>query len=222
MSNHRFRNIFLIGVAAGIALIIFGWILTPTESLTGVLAASAILIIYGLAAWFAPQKVERISPTILSTAIRLGLIAGLIFTGEIILEYILLPTDNSIFGLLEFGSVFILYFLAGAFTVYRTDSLRNGVLSAVSTALIATLIWTIVTLGVFLLFRGTPQQAVVFQAEGNYIDFAQSGMTDFNTFIIEDFMGAVFFHSLLGPLVASILGGVGGIIGRVVAKVRSK
>jgi hypothetical protein len=222
MPNNRFRNVFLVGIAAGIALIILGWILTPAEKLTGVLAATAIIVEYGIVAWFAPQRVEKMRPAILPTAILLGVIAGLIFTIEIILEYILLPKDNTTFGLVEFGSVFFLYLLAGAITAYRTNSIRNGVLSAVGAAIIATLIWTIVTLSVFYLFRGTPQQTRIFQAEGNYADFAQSGMKNFNSFIMEDFMGAVFFHSMLGPILASILGMIGGVIGRGIARIRSK
>ena len=220
MPNNRSQKIFLIGIAAGIALIILGWILTPAENPIGVLAATVIMVVYGMIAWFVPQRVEKISPIIQSTAVLLGLIAGLIFVGEIILEYILLPKDNSTLGLIEFGSVFFLYLLAGAITAYRTNSIRNGILSALGTALITTLIWTIATLSVFYLFRGTPQQAQVFQAEGNYADFAQSGMTDMNAFIMEDFMGAIFFHSLLGPILASILGVIGGIIGMGVARIQ--
>ncbi len=85
-------------------------------------------------------------------------------------------------------------------------------------AMIATLTWVIVTLSVFHIFRGSSQQAQVFQARGNYADFAQRGITDFNVFIMEDFMGAVFFHSLLGPIVAAILGLFGGIVGKLISK----
>jgi len=222
MPGNNFQKLFLIGATAVIALIILGWILTPAEKLVGVLAATSITIVYGIVAWFVPQRVEKIYPTILSTAVLIGLIAGLIFTSEIILEYILLPKDNTTFGFVEFGSVFFLYLLASAITAYRTNSIRNGIWSAVGAAMIATLIWIIVTLSVFYLFRGTPQQKQIFQAEGNYADFTQSGMTDFNTFIMEDFMGAVFFHSLLGPILASILGTIGGVIGKGIAKVRSR
>jgi hypothetical protein len=47
-------------------------------------------------------------------------------------------------------------------------------------------------------------------------------MNDFNIFIVEDFMGAVFFHSLLGPIVADILGFLGGVVGRFIASLRKK
>ena len=73
--------------------------------------------------------------------------------------------------------------------------------------------FVIVVLGFFYAFRGTPQQALVFQAEGNLADFAQSGMQDLKVFIMEDFLGAVFYHSLLLPIVATLLSLVGSLLG---------
>jgi hypothetical protein len=64
------------------------------------------------------------------------------------------------------------------------------------------------------------QQAQVFRAEGNDIDFVRSGLADFNTFVTEDFMGAGFFHSLLLPAGAAILGSIGAVIGKALARLR--
>jgi hypothetical protein len=149
------------------------------------------------------------------------LAAGVIFMTEILWEYITLPADNSKLGLLEFGSVFALYFLSGLVVAYRTQHLRQGILTATSSTVIGSLIWLSAVLVIFYLLRGSPQQAQVFRAEGNFDDFARSGMTDFNTFIMEDFMGAGFFHLLLGPIVATVLGIVGGLIGKGLARFRS-
>ena len=52
---------------------------------------------------------------------------------------------------------------------------------------------------VFYAFNGTAQQAQVLQAEGNLADFARSGMSDFNAWAMQDFLGAGFFHLLLEP-----------------------
>ena len=38
------------------------------------------------------------------------------------------------------------------------------------------------------------------------------------TFIMEDFLGAGFFHLLLGPLIAGILASAGGIVGKGLAR----
>ncbi|MDR3577525.1 MAG: hypothetical protein P4L50_26985 [Anaerolineaceae bacterium] len=218
MAKTIFQKTFVSGIILAIGLVLFGSVLAPSEKAAGLLAAIIVLIIYGLVGWIVPQKLDKANPALLSAAIRFGLLAGLVFSAEIILEYILLPKDNTIYGLVEFAGVFFLYFLAGLTSAIRTNSLRSGVLSAVLAALISTLIWAIVLLVVFYLFRGTPQQNLVFQAEGDYADFAQSGAVNFNTFIVEDFMGAVFYHSLLGPLIALVLGTVGGLLAKGMTK----
>jgi hypothetical protein len=72
----------------------------------------------------------------------------------------------------------------------------------------------------FYLFSGTARQAAVFRAEGNYADFQASGMRNLNAFVLEDFLGATFFHLVLGPLLAGALGWVGSLAGKAVRKVR--
>ena len=42
-------------------------------------------------------------------------------------------------------------------------------------------------------------------AEGDREDFLRSGMSDYQTFLIEDLFGATFFHLLLGPIIAALL-----------------
>lgn len=106
-----------------------------------------------------------------------------------------------------------MYGSASGWLTARGARLRGGVLGAVVTAIISSLIWCLVIFVSFYLFAGTLRQAAVFQAEGNYDDFRRSWMTDFNAFIMEDFLGATFFHLLLGPLVASALGTIGGLVG---------
>ena len=43
-------------------------------------------------------------------------------------------------------------------------------------------------------------------------------MRDFDTFIMEDLMGATFFHLLLGLLMAAVLGAFGGLLGKLLAR----
>jgi hypothetical protein len=147
-----------------------------------------------------------------------GLLAGAVFGGEIILEYILLPTDNSHYGMVEFGTVFVLYFASAFVSALRSLSIKNAVLTSVASAFTASLLWVITLLAVFYAFRGSPRQVLVLRAEGDYEDFARSGMSDFNAFIMEDFMGATFFHLLLGLVVAAVLGVLGGLLGKAVGR----
>lgn len=219
MPNVRIQKIFFAGVLLAISLIVLGRLLVPSEKAVGLLSALAVLGLYALAGWFVPPILEKSNPAILTGAIRFGLLAGLIFAGEIILEYILLPKDNTIYGLIEFGSVFLVYFLSGTSAAVRTSRIRDGVIASLWTSIISTLIWGIMLLAVFYLFRGTPQQTQVFLAEGNYADFSRSGLKDFNTYIMDDFMGAVSYHSVLGPLIAVILGSLGGFISKGIRKI---
>lgn len=209
----RFRRLLLAGVLVGLALIMLGWALAPAVSLFSVLAASLILIVYGLAFYFI---VPGTDPQILKWAGRFGLLAGAVFAAEIVLEYIFLPKDNTAWGYIEFGAVFLILLISGFWTAYRARRFRSGVLSAVLAAMIGSLIWVIFVLAVFYIFRGTAQQAQVLQAEGDYVDFMQSGAYYLNVWLMEDFFGAVLFHSLLMPLVAAIL----GVIGAAVASLR--
>jgi hypothetical protein len=135
-----------------------------------------------------------------------------IFASEVALEYILLPADNTRMGFVEFGLVLFICALAGALAANRYRSVGAGTIAAAATAMISSLIWFIAVLTTSYCFYGPPQQELVFRAEGNYDDFARSGMSDFRTFVMEDFFGAGFYHLLLGPFVAAALGAVAGCI----------
>jgi hypothetical protein len=208
----------LIGVLVALALVIAGRVFVPAASLLSTIAASAILLSYGAMAALCPNRLHRRHPDILRWAMIFGLLAGVAFAGEVILEYILLPTNNSRYGMVEFGTVFVLYFVSAFASALRSVSIKNAVLTSVASAFIASLVWVITVLAVFYAFRGSPRQVLVLRAEGDYEDFARSGMSDFNAFIVEDFMGATFFHLLLGLLVAAVLGVLGGLLGKAAAR----
>ena len=212
---NNLQKSLLCGVVIALALIVVGRLLIPTTALISVASSSTILVVYGWLAFIWPSRLYRRHADILRVAIRFGLLAGAVFAGEVLLEYVLLPADNTLFGLVEFGTVFILYFAAAFVVARRTGSLRNALLSSVASAFIASLLWVIIVLTVFYIFHGSAQQALVLRAEGDYEDFARSGLSDFNAFIMEDFMGATFFHLLLGPMVAAVLGILGGLLGKI-------
>lgn len=207
----------LFGVLVALALVIAGRLFVPAMSFISVAGASTILIVYGGIAALWPIRLHRRHPDILRLAIGFGLLAGAVFAGEMALEYVLLPTNNGFFGVVEFGTVFVLYFASALAGTLRSRSVKNAVLTSVASAFIASLLWVIIVLVIFYVFRGSPRQALVLRAEGDYEDFARSGMSDFNAFIMEDFLGGTFFHLLLGPLVAAVLGVLGGLLGKAIA-----
>jgi hypothetical protein len=210
----------LLCVLVAITLVIAGRFLVPAISILSTIAPLIILLAYGGMAALCPSRLYHRHPDILRRAITFGLLAGAVFTGEIVLEYILLPADNSRYGKIEFGLVFILYFASAFTSSLRSRNLKKAVLTSVASAFIASLIWVITLLAVFYAFRGSPRQALVLRAEGDYDDFARSGMSNFDTFIMEDFMGAAFFHLLLGLFVAAVLGILGGLLGKAIARMR--
>ena len=206
-----FQKGFLWGVMLGLALVLLGRFLVPTTDLLSVGAACLVLIVYGLVGYFVSPKID---PDVLVLVGVFGLLAGAVFAGEILLEYVLLPKDNTGSGVIEFGSVLALFFISGLVAAYRSKRMRVGVLASLGTAMLSSLIWLIFILLTFYGFRGTARQGLVFMAEGDYADFARSGMKDFNTFVMEDFLGAGFFHLLLAPLFAAILGWIGALLGK--------
>src|SRR5450631_4054229 len=100
------RRSLLFGVLAALALVIAGCLFVPATSFLSTIGASTILLAYGAMAALCPIRLHRRHPDILHWAMIFGLLAGAVFGGEIILEYILLPTDNSHYGMVEFGTVF--------------------------------------------------------------------------------------------------------------------
>jgi hypothetical protein len=209
------RQILLIGIAFSILLILYGVWTTPgagffqLDNIARIAPAFAILGVYALIAILAPGRMNRSSPLILSNGVLFGILAGAIFAGEILLEYILLPQDNTSMGLLEFALVFILFLLCGLWTGLATRRFSIAILAAIWSALIASLIWFITVMAVYYVFCGSPQQVQIFQAEGNYLDFQRSGMANFDLFILQDFFGACFFHLLLDPIAAFLFGSIG-------------
>ena len=214
------RKALLLGVAIAVVLVMNGRLLAPAMSWFSTISALAVLLAYGGLAVFYPVRLHRQHPDILVNAVLFGLLAGMVFAAEIILEYVLLPADNSRYGRIEFGAVFLLYIVAAFIVAFRSRSIGNGVLTSVACSFIASLVWVIAVLAVFYAFRGSPRQVLVLRAEGDYDDFTRSGMSDFNAFVMEDFMGATFFHLSLGLLVAAALGALGGLLGKICARLR--
>lgn len=209
---------------ANTALVLFGAWLIPSALKNGILGLAACLVLlvtYAVAVRVMARRSDGGSLAIIRFALLSGFIAGIIFTSEIMAEYILLPDAalNTTMGYFEFGSVFLIYLLAGCNSYLRLQQFKAALLTAVWAAMVASLIWLAVVLLVFYLFHGTDRQSLVLKAEGDYEDFKRSGMTDYNAFLMQDFWGAGFFHLLLGPVIATLLGTFGGLIGIIVSRV---
>jgi hypothetical protein len=216
-------RIFLAAIAATACLIAYGLARIPVVSesrtaLRSIAAATFILAAYGVVGWHLIRRAHAHDHFAARVSEVLGIACIVIFATEMILEYVLLPKNNTQYGLIEFGLVFALYFIAAAATSFRGRTWRRGVGTSALTAMIASLGWWIAVLLIFYAFRGTDRQAQVFAAEGNNEDFLRSGMTNFTAFVMEDFLGAGFFHLLLGPVFALFLGSFGALLGMLLCR----
>jgi len=63
-------------------------------------------------------------------------------------------------------------------------------------------------------FIGTPRQEQVLAADQVIEDFKRSGMTDLRAFVMQDYLGGVFFRLLLGLIAAGILGMMGALVAK--------
>ena len=212
----------LVGVAVALSLVLTGQVLVPTASIWSTLAAMVTLLAYGVAAAIFPLRLYRSQPDVLRVSTVFGLLAGGVFCAEMILEYAFTPARNRSWGLVEFGAVFLLYFAAGLVCVFRTRNFKAAVATSVASAFIASLVWVITLLVVLYAFRGSARQELVLRTEGEYEDFVRSGMSDFSAFLMEDLMGATVFHLSLGLVVAAVLGAIGGLVGKVVLRLRKR
>ncbi|HVI79144.1 MAG TPA: hypothetical protein VM715_13465, partial [Candidatus Acidoferrum sp.] len=136
-----FRVVFALGILCALGLIGYGKLLVPAMNDLSVAAAVLVLVIYAITTWIAPRRIEEKWPRILSASAPFGILAGVIFVSEVLLEYILLPTNNAQMGYLEFGLVMFVYALAGALAANRYGSIAAGTGAAVTAAIISSLIW---------------------------------------------------------------------------------
>jgi heme/copper-type cytochrome/quinol oxidase subunit 3 len=214
---------FVLGVTANIALIVYSLFRFPTSwdfslrGLEGHLATTGILVVYALIGWFGTVALERRDVRIVRYGVFFGLLIGAFFAVMMLLEYLVSHNSrqNETLAKVIFGTFFLLLAVTGALATHATGRLWYGVLSAVLSALIGSLCWFILLLTTYYVFIGTPMEERFLEVDQVIADFQRSGMTDLRAFIIQDYLGGGFFHSLLGPLLAFPLGAIGGLAAKI-------
>lgn len=205
----------LAAVLVGAGLLVFpGTLLDWKGTLPGLAGVAAVLGAYAVLGRRGIAHIQREDPRLLRLALWFGVAAGAVYATEILVEYVLLPNDNTPYGYVEFGLVFLAYLLSGFMASVQTRRALSGPKVAIGSALISTLLWYIVLLTTTYVMKGTTQQAAVFRAEGNLDDFAHSGSRNFEAWLMQDFLGAGFYHMILAILIATVLGILGGAIGK--------
>jgi hypothetical protein len=204
----------VLGAAATIALILYGVIRFPTvlnvrrDALSAIGAGVGIATAYGFIGWFGVRAPGLRDPRLLREGVRFGLCSGGLFAFSMLGEY-LVPHDehqNMILGLTTFGLFFALLFASGLCATLATGRASSGPLASLWSALIASQLWFLLLLGTYYAFLETKAEARFLVVDQVIADFQRSGAPDLRAFIFEDYMGGGFFHSLLAPLFALVLG----------------
>ena len=188
-----------------LALALYLCALAPT---LGILAPIFAVIVYAVVAHYGVRTVSAADQAIVRAIAGCGLLFAIIFVPSILIEYFGRTVNNAIL----LGAVAACCSVAGAFAAWRSRRVGVAVYASTLSAMIGSLAVVISLLGSFALLRGTALQDRFFRTEGDYDDFARSGMTDFNRWIVEDLFGGVFFHLLLGALIAAVLGLIAGTL----------
>ena len=135
---------------------------------------------YALIGWFGSAAVGRSDVRILRYGTRFGLLIGAFFALMMLIEY-LVPHDvnqNVLLAKMIFGTFFLLLSVAGLVGSFTTGRLWYGVLTAVWSALIGSLIWFILLLTFYYTFLDTSYEAQFLEVDQTIADFQRSGMQD--------------------------------------------
>jgi hypothetical protein len=157
---------------------------------------------------------------------RIGLyfagIATIIFACQFLLEYLgsLTSNQDGILANYTFGGLLILFLVGGLVNGYRQRSVRAGLFVGFWSGIFYSLAWVGLLWITFHLFAGTVQEAHFFEIDQTLVDFQSSGMSDLRAFVVQDYLGATFFHPVLGILGGCLLGSLGGFLGKTAANWR--
>jgi hypothetical protein len=180
-------------------LAVYLWTLAPT---LGIAAPILAIVVYAVVAHYGVRTASAADPAIVRAIAVCGVLSAVVFGPSILIEYAGRTVDNGVM----LGAVAVFSSIAAALAAWRTRRVGVAVYASTLSAMIGSLAFVTAVLGSYALLRGTALQDRFFRTEGDYDDFARSGMTDFNRWVIEDLFGGVFFHLLLGALIAAVLG----------------
>lgn len=211
------QRALLAGIVGIAVLYGYGMVRFHVEA-SNFVALALVLSAYAFSVWKGLPAADRVDVLITRTAVAAGLAAGMVFLAEMITEYVFLPKNNTSYGLAEYGIVMAILLLGAIRVAGKTGLVRPGILAGIGAAMVASLLFMIFVTAIFYAFHGTARQEAVLRAEGDFEDFARSGGKDLNRFLMEDFVGAGFFHSLLLPAFGGLLGFIGSVPAKLIFK----
>jgi hypothetical protein len=170
-----------------------------------------VLLVYGGAA----AALLRLHGPAWQTISKYGVVFGCITGGLELLSLAIetrLPawTHLGIFSVGVMVSLFVLWGIAGGWAARATGSTSNGVWTAVTSAALCMLV-AVAAGFVVEFFIATPDVGAI----QTWQEFKRSGWTDARAFGVANTLDSGFTHLLIAPVVASLFGLGGSLIGRV-------
>jgi hypothetical protein len=211
----RLRTLVLLVVGLDSLLVVLRVLLylpifKEQDSTISVAEPLVLLLVYAGIIWWSTQRPSRNLYLALSTGITVGLLTGIAWMVSLLIETFV--ELSGIFALVVSATLMLSSFLgwgiAGLRGARKTQSFGLGMLATLWSSMVAILM--LVALGWLLTYIALPQLS---NQMINDPDFLRSHWTDRQAFAIANTFDAGFSHLLGAPVVGSIFGLVGSMIG---------
>lgn len=209
----------LLGITVVLALICYAvWSHPFSVSRAGwwdFLTSTGVLLAYAGVALWVRQKSAGLLRAALAVGAKLGLGLGVIAAFALVLEHFVAADSalNVIRGVGMWGLMFLTFGATGSEAYWKARSLGLAVVSSVWAGLFSTICMLIG--GFVLAVAFMPHMVQVLAPE-----YARSGMTNPQAFVIEHTLSASTLHLLLVPVVAATFGLIGGFASSALRHIR--
>jgi hypothetical protein len=209
----------VLALAAEAVLIVTGIAVVPDtiRSITGVATIAAdlgLLVVIGVAAWRGPVALTRLTGS--SVVCLYGAAAfAVAYLLSLLLDLLQRPVPPS-----PYAFFVVVAFAVSACAATRTGSLTTGILTAVWSLVLGTVLWSVGWLAMIYAFWGTSDARRFWVSDGAISDYHRSGTSNLSVFLIRDIQGAMFFHPVLSVVLGVTCGLVGAGLARATARMR--
>jgi hypothetical protein len=177
----------------------------PEAGPVSMMLALGLLIVYVAAGGVAGRATGVSLTAAVGEGTRVGAVIGVVWLTSHTIE--VFTAGRTSLSLLFFGTVFLLFGVAGLVGARRTGRIGVGVLTAVWAAMSSSLI--LVIYGFLLAYLFMSRMAAI-----EAPDFARSGMSDAAAFTVANTIFSAGSHLLEAPVIAAGLGVIGSLAGR--------
>lgn len=211
----------LCGVLLDLALIGVGLLWYPSLLEAGrastAITCVVVLLLYGCVGIGLPIKANQAVTTALWQGTAVGLIIGISFAGDMIVEdFIDMGRQASMFSTLGFMMlIFLLFGLAGARGTQKTRQIHLGILASLWSALLGVLIALLFGFAVNFLFTQRLEHILS-------SDYVSSGMSDPQAFTFFNSLASASSHLVEAPLIAGVCGTIGALAMQGVISLRNR